>query len=380
MKTKTLSAIASGIRDAVPALKSKIGGLWNTASDAVAGVVYEVYQEAKGQFKQAYMRTAEGLFLDWLIEPFGKLRHDPVYAQGEALFARPAAKSTAQRIPPGTVWASLPDSLGRVYRFETIDEAFIAAGETSVSVLSIAESAGASYNLAAGTSIELKTHVSGVSSVTLPDGWLTVSGRDSERTAEYRKRGFLAFDELRTQPNDAALISIALDHEQVTDAWVDSAQPRGEGTVDIYILTAAGLPSAELIAEVQALYDGLKVLCYDILVKAPEAKSVDVTLLVTWLINYDSARIQSDIERRIGVFFGAAEADEEADADILPLKSGNDVIKAQLVKIAMAVDGVYNVTVSAPSSDLSIAPRELPQLGTLIVSMTEPTRELGGNA
>lgn len=76
--------------------------------------------------------------------------------------------------------------------------------------------------------------------------------------------------------------------------------------------------------------------------------TIPVTLTVTPRVGYDTAALDTEIRRRLSVFFGDI---EDPELPITPLGVGKDVVVAQIVGIVMAVPGVYSVEVEEPADD-----------------------------
>jgi len=166
--------------------------------------------------------------------------------------------------------------------------------------------------------------------VTNPEDWLTTVGVDEETDAALRQRCFLAWEELSQGGTAAAYISWALSVAGVKSAFVDDTLPRGEGTVDVYIMGEAGPPDPALIEAVQEVVDDNRPITADALVFSPEVVTVPVTLGVTPRAGYDTTAMDTEIRRRLSVFFGDI---EDATLPITPLGVGKDVVVAQIVGI-----------------------------------------------
>jgi uncharacterized phage protein gp47/JayE len=187
----------------------------------------------------------------------------------------------------------------------------------------------------------MKTFITGIDAVTNPEEWLTTVGVNEETDAALRQRCFLAWEELSQGGTAAAYVSWALSVAGVESAFVDDTLPRGEGTVDVYIMGEAGPPDPALIEAVQEVVDDNRPITADALVFSPDVVTVPVTLAVTPRVGYDTEALDIEIRRRLSVFFSDI---EDATLAITPLGVGKDVVVAQIVGIVMAVQGVYWIT------------------------------------
>jgi uncharacterized phage protein gp47/JayE len=195
---------------------------------------------------------------------------------------------------------------------------------------------------------------------------------DEESDAALRQRCFLAWEELSQGGTAAAYVSWALSVPGVKSAFVDDTLPRGEGTVDVYIMGEAGLPDPALVTAVQAVVDQNRPITADALVRAPEPVVVDISATVIPRAGYDPVAIDAELRRRLAVFFGDI---EDPDLPIIPLGVGKDVILSQLLGLAMNVPGVYSIKGSAPHDDVVIAPNQVPELGVVTLVMEGPSNE-----
>lgn len=210
----------------------------------------------------------------------------------------------------------------------------IGAGGT-VDLAAKAVLAGLTGNLAANTALTLSAAPAGVQSqatvVTL------TGGVDKENDAALLAR--LLFD-LRLPPaggtkND--YYKWALSVAGVSDAYIFT-QRREINSVDVVIETVGGLPSAQLIADVQAYINTVRPVGADALVLAPTLVLVNITaqltLLGTTLVDA-TARINSNLQ----AYFAA-------------LRVGDSVPRAKLVSLMMTVKGVTDVNLTVPAANI----------------------------
>jgi len=246
------------------------------------------------------------------------------------------------------------------------------AGELSVEAPVIADNAGSAYNVGPGSISKMKTFITGIDAVSNPEDWLTVVGVDEETDAALRQRCFLAWEELSQGGTAAAYVSWALSVAGVKSAFVDDTLPRGEGTVDVYIMGEAGPPAPALIEAVQEVVDDNRPITADALVFSPEVVTIPITLSVTPRAGYDTVALDTEIRRRLSIFFGDI---EDATLAIVPLGVGKDVVVAQIVGIVMTVPGVYSVEVEEPADDIVIDPNQFPEQGVVTINMEAPSDE-----
>ena len=349
-----------------------VGSVIQTTTEVFAEVVGELYAFGAEMLKQGFLDTATTFWLDRKAREFGLTRKPAVKAEGVVVYSRNIAKDTNVTIREGSIVTTPKDQSGTQYRYFTTAEVVLLAGELSIEAPVIAETAGNAYNVGAGSISVMKTFISGVDAVTNIEDWLTVVGVDEESDAALRQRCFLAWDELSQGGTAAAYVSWALSVAGVKSAFVDDTLPRGEGTVDVYIMGEDDPPDPALIVAVQAVVDDNRPITADALVFAPEIVSGPVTLTVIPRAGYDTTAMDTEIRRRLSVFFGDI---EDPDLPIIPLGVGKDVIVSQIVGVVMAIPGVYSVVVDEPAADIIVDPDQFPEAGLVTITMEAPSYE-----
>ena len=370
--SEIVSQILSNIGERTGLTNFNVGSVVRTLTEVFSEVVGELYAFGAEMLKQGFLDTATGIWLDRKAREYGLERKPAIKTVGNVIYSRPVAKNTNISIPTGSIVTTPKDQSGKEYRFFTTEDAVLQAGELAVSVPVIAENAGSAYNVGPTSISRMKTYINGIASVSNETDWMTIVGVDEEKDSALRQRCFLAWEELSQGGTAAAYISWALSVPGVKSAFVDDTLPRGEGTVDIYIMGEAGPPDAALIEAVQALIDSKRPITADSLVLSPDIVSVTITMSVTPHSGYDSAIIETEIRRRLSVYFGDI---EDVNLPVQPLGVGKDVVVSRLISLAMNVEGVYMIEVNEPYSNVVIAPNEFPELGMVNISMEAPSNE-----
>ena len=376
MNLKTYSQLVSemlaGIGASTPLTNFNVGSVIRTLTEGVAEVVGELYAFASDMLKQGFLDTATGVWLDRKAAEYGVTRNPAIVTEGTVIFSRAEPRTTNVPIPAGSVVATPRDQSGREYRFLTTADAVLPSGETSVAVQVQAEEAGSAWNVGSDSITRMKTYLTGVDAVTNEADWISTVGADEEDDEALRLRCYLAWEELAQGGTAAAYVSWALSVPGVTSAFVDDDLPRGEGTVDIYIMGEAGPPDATLLEAVQAVVDENRPITADALVRAPEAVVVPIHLVVTPRAGYEVVALDIEIRRRVSVLFGDV---EDGSLGIGPLGVGKDVVVARLIALVMAIPGVYSVTVLEPDADVVVASNQVPDLGDVTIDMEAPSYE-----
>lgn len=355
------------------------GSVIRTLVEVIAFAIAELYGLVAAVIKQGFLATATGFWLDLKVREYGLTRKPAIMTRGMVTFGRRRALGTNVTIPAGVIVTTLTDQNGRQFRFVTTEAVVLQSGQAEVLVPVQAEKSGAAWNVGAGAIQKLTVYVSGIDYVRNDGGWITAEGADTETDEELRRRGFLAWAELARGGTRDAYISWALSVPGVKNAFVDDTLPRGQGTVDVYVISTAGLPTAALVAQVQGVVDANRPITADVLVKAPTVRWIALDLVVTPKRLADTTVIESELRTRMDAFFNPS-GDPSFDLPTFnwngPLGIGRDVVLNQLTHIAMSVPGVYDVTFNAPTGDIVIAPYEFPVLQSLGVSFAPATQEV----
>ena len=319
---------------------------------AVAAQIYAMYVQAQWVERQCFPQTAEGEDLDRHAALRGLERREAAKAEGSIQFSVDTASATDRPIPAGTVCMT-----AGLVRFETVEEGTLPAGELTTLVRARAVEAGAAGNAAAGTILSLAVAPVGVSRCVNPEGFS--GGTDRESDEALRERVLDSFKRMPNGANAAFYQQEALSLPEVAAATV-VARPRGVGTVDVFLATAAGLPDSGLLEQVAAHLEERREIAVDVQVKAPEVRTVDVSVQVAARPGADFNTVRQAVESAVRGWF---------DGRLL----GQSVLRAQLGALIFGVEGVENYALTAPAADVAAAVDELPQLGTLTVAALEGT-------
>ena len=320
---------------------------------AVAAQIYGLYVQAEWVDRQCFPQTAAGEFLDKHAQLRGLARRQATAAQGTIRFSTDSAAATDLAVPAGTICLTA----GGV-RFETTQEAVLEAGETAVDVPARAVEPGAAGNAAAGTIRAMAVAPVGVSGCTNPAGFS--GGTDEEEDEALRARVLETYQRMPNGANAAFYQQGAMSFPQVAAASV-IPRPRGVGSVDVVIATAAGVPDQSLLTEVEDYFEARREIAVDVQVKAPEVEPITVT-----------ARVQPEEGRDCESVCQAAEQAVQSWFDGRLL--GQDVLRAKLGDIIFSVDGVKNYVLDVPSADVTVDSGTLPRLTSVAVT------ELGADA
>lgn len=313
---------------------------------ALAAQVYALEVQADWACRQAFPQTAQGEYLDRHAQLRGLERKEAVPAEGTVRFTAGEVSQSARDIPAGTVCMT-----AGLVRFETTQAASIPAGELTADVPVKALTPGTAGNVAAGAITSMAVAPVGVVSCTNLSP--CAGGVDEEDDEGLRARVLETFRRLPNGANAAFYQQEALSFDQVAAASVIS-RPRGTGSVDVVVATTAGVPGEELLEELEAYFEERREIAVDVQVRAPETKTVDVTVSVAAQAGWDQEGVLQGVEDALEGWFTGE-------------RLGQDILLAQLGNLIYQCDGVANYSITAPVADVAVDSDELPVLGTLTV-------------
>ena len=314
--------------------------------DAGAAQLWGLYGQCGWVDRQGFPQTAQGEYLDLHAQLRGVERREATAAEGVLRFTVDAAGAADREIAAGTVCMT-----AGLTRFETIEAGTLEAGETSVDIRARALEAGSAGNVAAGTILQMAVAPVGVSRCTNPAAF--TGGTDREDDETLRARVLETYRRLPNGANAAFYQQGALSFDEVAAAAV-IPRPRGVGSVDVVVSTAAGAPSAELLEELEDYFEARREIAVDVQVRAPEMETVDVTVQVAAEEGQDAQAVQDAVEAALRGWFDGR-------------RLGQSVLRAALGELVFHVEGVANYALTAPAADVAVEVDVLPRLGTLAV-------------
>jgi uncharacterized phage protein gp47/JayE len=140
----------------------------------------------------------------------------------------------------------------------------------------VSEGVGSRYTLPVGAVLYPVTVVPGLERLEVAE--VLEAGQDEETDEELRARLLISWPALSRGSTYHAYMSWALEVPEVRKVKVLDQHPRGQGTVDVVIAPARGLPSPELIAQVQALVDERRPVTANALVRGPTPRTLNLSL------------------------------------------------------------------------------------------------------
>jgi uncharacterized phage protein gp47/JayE len=314
------------------------GGVGRTLLEVDAAALEDLYALVPAIAAGGYLATAQGPWLDLLVESaYGLQRYPATFARGKVvLTAEPGFGPYT--LQPGDLWVGTPDGL-RYYN--TTGGVLPRGGTLEVEVQ--AESPGSRYNVPVGAISILHTPLPGVS-VTNAPGWLVEAARDEETDEELRRRARLRWASLGTGATRAAYEFWALNaHPAVTKVRVRDDHPRGQGTVDVVIWGEGGL-GPDVVSAVDAYIQERRPLTADVFVYSAVPRYVNV---------------RATIYVRAGYLTQAqAAVEEELTALQRDMPIGGTLYRSAIIEALFVRPYVVNVVLTQPTGDEVLGPTE----------------------
>lgn len=309
---------------------------------------------------------------------------DPRAAQaslGSVVFTVPAAATAIITIPANTIVATVASLSFSEIQFKTAVDATISIGQASTVEIPVqCTVAGIIGNVALGSIIAIKSTVSGASSITVVNGSAVTGGTERETEDERRLRFIEYVKTLSKGTVDAVIYGaktayITSDNGVITER-VQSAviyEPflhsliEPVGKFECYIYNGETGASDELVSEAQKTIDGYRTTSN---VLVPGWKASGVICVVKKAVTIPVATTATITVLPGGdVVTTKAVAEEVIDSYIASLKIGEKLIFNVLVERIMGLYGVYNVSISAPSGDLTPAFNQVYTKGTKTITV-----------
>lgn len=297
-------------------------------ANAVAAAIEGLYQHQQWIVRQILPDTADSDYLERWAGLYGITRKPAVAASGTITFSA----TSGGLIPAGTAASSANGAV-----FVTLNSRVIATNGT-LAVASAAQQAGTSGNLAVASVLTLAAAPAGIANQATVSIAM-MGGTESESDTDLLTR---LLQRLRRPPhggNANDYLSWALSVAGVAEAYVYPLR-RGLGTVDVVVQSVSGgLPSAQLMSDVQAVINLAKPVTANCLVLAATHIPVAITAVLT-LSSGTLAQAQAMINSGLSAYFSQ-------------LKPGDSVIKSRLTAIISDTAGVLDFNLTAPAANVS---------------------------
>jgi uncharacterized phage protein gp47/JayE len=313
------------------------------------------------QIEQIFLRGKIGFTKYLPLLPFyafGFTKLVGVTASGVVKFSRNVATVDSVTIPIGTLVST---SSGLIYTTTTLGT--IAGGATESGDVSIqASEVGADYNVPAHSVLVLTTPVVGADTV---DNALPITGgTDDESDNSFQQR----FREYILGLGTGNIYGLIRGAKTVTGVHAVSIVEHfpplsGLYNVSVYVSDSSGDATPEMLEDVEAVLvgsgtvsdPGYKAAGINLRVIGPTKVTVDVEVDIIDTGEISQATITTNVQTVVTEYING-------------LTMGEDVVFNELVQIIMGVAGVYDLTLVAPASNVSVGSSQIARVGTITVT------------
>lgn len=282
--------------------------------------------------------------------------------------AGPMVLTSTATIPYTIAVAQLvaTDALGHQFR-NTTAGAITAGGTLTLQWEAVL--AGAGYNVGNGTVTVLTTPLAGVT-ITNPDAgdgtWYTTVGADEELDRDLRIRNASKFPTLSLEWTENMYIFAARDMG-VRKVRIDASNPRGPGSVDVYLAADFAIYSDEEMEGFQALFAERTFqteavwpptdlpLPSHVYCKQPTTLELDIQGVIYFDPAFTSAQMQIAVERALNDYLTLLDI---GGSDYSPGPS-NVVALSDVIQAIESVKGVRAATLTIPAGNITVSPTAL---------------------
>ncbi len=324
--------------------------------------LWQLYQNMEKTMQEAVPKNSAAAWLDVHSDQVGISRKQSQKAYGNIAFYRLDLDDMERNIviPKGKIVKTQPDGEGEIYRFVTLESAVIQQGEEYVLIPCESEEYGKKNNVAPNQICELVTPVEGVGKIDNFTDWLTKEASDEENDLQLQRRYSLAFSS-QAGMTRAAYENAALSVNGVEDVYISDQHPRGEGTLDIIVQGANGIPTENLLEEVRKTVASHIVINDDVLVKSPVPVPVNISMEIE-ILSGSETEIKAQAVSYIQKLFSC-------DYSVPYFGIGKDVILSRIEAGIINLHGVKRIVWNAPTSDVTIEKEEMAKLGSLEIAI-----------
>lgn len=343
--------------------------LLELAMQAVAGL----YELLMSVLIQVYLHTATGGWLDLKAAEYGVFRKEAQKTQGQVTVSRLSAVGQII-IPEGTIFKTDSDLNGQELRFMTTQRIVLDNGQTQINVPVEAEFEGAIYNVGEKRIANMVTLVSGIDTVTNTAAWVTREGSNIEDDESLRQRALNKWQQLALGVPGDSYASLAQEVVGVVTVRVDDQHPRGQGTIDVIVTGAQGLPTQQLINDTQAYINKKKSIIADVLVLAPEAVAVPIT--ATLYIDPDYGDVNQTQTAALAVVdeMFRYQASSQANAKILRVHPDFGIDRSMIITNLRTIVNVVKVQLDLPAADQPVTKRQIAIRGATAINVVKAVR------
>ena len=313
---------------------------------AVAAQIYSLYVQGEWTRRQCFPQTALGEELDKHAQLRGVARRQAATATGTVRFYVNGPQEMETEIPERTVCMTAAG-----VRFLTTRAVTVGAEAEYADAPVIAAEAGAAGNVEANTIVFMAQPPMRVTACVNLEP--LTNGLDQEGDEELRARVLATYQRLANGANNAFYRQAAMSFDEVAAVTV---LPRYEGVGTVGVVPAAhgGMPSEELLEEMQKYFDRVREIACKVKVIPPKKQQVELELKLWAKEDRDFDTVAGAVRQTLTDWFNGE-------------RLGQPLLRAQLTSLVFGVDGVANCEFVQPKADLEADSETLPVLKELTV-------------
>lgn len=317
---------------------------WEIVSRVARGLWWMLEQVLQLFFISS--KTMEGEKLEWRVSERGITRKPGAKSKGQIQFSRTTPSPLFISIPKGSEYITKD----RTVKVVTLEDAFIPVDGLSVEVDVEAVEVGRAGDLPDGVELQ-ETGISIVGLETIKVFGGLTGGVDRETDEELRER---YLEEIRNPERGGAPSDYEKWAKQVNGVYLARCLPlaRGNGTVDVLIAMETGLPTAELIADVEAYIQERRPIGADVQVISPTPVVVNVSAILYIADGYDFATVNAAVTEAVRDY-------------IQTLGIGGTVRPTYIGKVILGIEGVSDYELTTPAQNLVLQDDEMATVGML---------------
>lgn len=296
-----------------------------------------------------FVISSEGPFLDLRVNERGVTRKEGTEATGDISFTRTTPCPVSTDIPAGTTFETLDGSVSVTTSADTALATGWESGNANVKCTAV----GVIGNLAPGTQLQITGPTpAGLQTITVGSGGLT-GGVDTETDDALRARYLFIIQNPVDGGTPGDYQIWASEVAGITNQQVFPLA-RGNGTVDV-VIASNGIPSSDLVAQVQTVLNANRPIGADAQAKAPTANTINVTGTVTPATGYTFATLEPLVAQAITNYINS-----------VPI--GGVARIAGISKAIMSVQGVLDYSISVPAANVVLSQEQLAVPGTITLT------------
>jgi len=242
----------------------------------------------------------------------------------------------------------------------------------TVVVIVEAETAGAAGNVANNTLDVIQTPLAGVTGNNPPIApaatWITTQGLDAEADATLQARNTSKWSTLSYASPAEAYVNWALTADtDISRALVDDTNPRGSGTLDVYIARNNGAAIGADVTTVQAYIDDRRPVTADpeVIAASAAVQAFTATIYVTAALN--NATKQAEIETALATYINGL----PIGGTVLPGGTQGYMLHTELTQAISEVVGVENIAWTTPAANVNITATAVMTVGVVTFTYTD---------